>query len=225
MRHPLHSWELSQIFLICKIRRHVTRLGLESTAANSLQLDLLFLRAVLVSRRVGSWGMKGMEKSGRSNRRTKGPVSYSRSGPVLTQNEQRVAAHPPPTQTHARAPRPRRAHAPRASAAATGARARGARYPHAAPCVLIAASPAPRTAARLPRGSGDCGRDLGAPTLRRWESGAEPGLSRGGDVIGSGPLRKAGAAAGQPVRRCWGRPRRSSRTRHGLRNVLAEQVQ
>ncbi|CAI9151793.1 unnamed protein product [Rangifer tarandus platyrhynchus] len=79
------------------------------------------------------------------------------------------------------------------------ARARGARCPHAAPCVLIAASPAPRTAARLPRGSGDGGRDLGAPTARRWGSGAEPGASQGGDVTGSGPLRKAGAAAGQPV--------------------------
>lgn len=150
---------------------------------------------------------------------------FSRSGPVLRRNEQRAAALPAPTQTHARAPRPRRAHAPRGSAAATGARARGARCPHAAPCVLIAASPAPRTSARLPRGSGDGGCDLGAPTARRWGSGAEPGTSLGGDVTRSGPLRKAGVAAGQPVRRCWGRPRRSSRTRHGLRHFLAEQVQ
>lgn len=70
------SWELSQIFLICKIRRHVTRLGLESTAAKSLQLDLLFLRAVLVSRRVRGGGMKRMGKGGRSNRKTKGPDSF-----------------------------------------------------------------------------------------------------------------------------------------------------
>ena len=72
----IDSWELSQIFLICKIRRHVTRLGLESTAAKSLQLDLVFLRAVLVSRRVRGWGMKGMGKGGRSNRNTKGPDSF-----------------------------------------------------------------------------------------------------------------------------------------------------
>lgn len=49
----IKSRELNQISLICKIRRHVTHLGPEPVAANSLQLDLLFLREVLVGRRMG----------------------------------------------------------------------------------------------------------------------------------------------------------------------------
>lgn len=135
-------------------------------------------------------------------------------------------------QTHARAPRPRRAHAPRGSGGGDG-RARGARCPHAAPSAGIAASPARRTASRLAGGSGGGSRARWARVDGRGGrseaaarvDGAEPSKFLAGDVAGRGPLRTPGAVTGRPGRRGRGRPRRSSRTGHGLRRILAEQVQ
>lgn len=93
-------------------------------------------------------------------------------------------------------------------------------------CARIAAPRAPRAAPRRTAhppaaGVGELPRAQRGGRRRRGRSAASPG----GDVAGRGPLRQAGAATGRPVRRRRGRPRRSARTRHGLRPVLAEQVQ
>lgn len=87
-----------------------------------------------------------------------------------------------PTQTHARVPRPRRAHAPQAPAAATGARA-----------VLAAPTPLPPLARIAPAAPHDRPADSGegggrgrwAPSGRSARGGgavseAEPGESPGG---------------------------------------------
>lgn len=142
----------------------------------------------------------------------------------------RAAAGRAPTQTHARAPRPRARTRPKAPAAAAGTRA-----------VLAAPTPLPplgsrrlRLPAPLHAGPADSEAAAVVGGLRRAQrfrrrlqerDVAEPDEFPGGDVARRGPLRKAGAATGQPVRRRRGRPRQSARTRHGLRHVLAEQVQ
>lgn len=131
--------------------------------------------------------------------------------------------------THVR-PAPAARTRPEALAAATGARA-----------VLAAPTPLPPLGSlrlQLPAPIRARPADLEtaaavsglrrAQWTRRWRgerSGAGPRKSPGGDGAGRGPLRKAGAVTGRPVRRRRGRPRRSSRTGHGLRHVLAEQVQ
>lgn len=134
------------------------------------------------------------------------------------------------TTTHARAPRPRARTRPEAPAAATGTRA-----------VLAAPTSLPPLGSRrlplpAPLHAGPADLEVAAAVgglwwaqrvrRRRQERGAAaPSEFPGGDVAGRGPLRKAGAATGRPVRRRWGRPRRSAWTRHGLRHVLTEQVQ
>lgn len=200
---------------------------------NSLQQDLLFPRAALEGRRAGVTGLEEVIRERRGQRPPR--VGLVCQVPTPSLGKGRTRARPPARlrhkHTHVRpAPAARTRRKAPAAAAAAGARARGARCPHAAPCAEIAVPAGPRTLARPPRGPGASGRGLAALTAqrsRRWrgESGAEPGKSLGGDGARRGPLRKAGAAAGRPVRRRRGRPRRSSRTRHGLRHVLAEQVQ
>lgn len=154
----------------------------------------------------------------RPPKRAEGDRPRARPRVPLRHNNTRTCAPPP------------RAHAPRGSGGGDG-HARGARCPHVAPSAGIAAPPAPRTAPRRTRGPGG-GCAVGGlwwaqrVRRRRQERGAAaPSEFPGGDVAGRGPLRKAGAATGRPVRRRWGRPRRSAWTRHGLRHVLTEQVQ
>ncbi|XP_031230507.1 uncharacterized protein LOC116093275 [Mastomys coucha] len=132
--------------------------------------------------------------------------------------------------THVRpAPAARtRPEAPAAAAATGGGRARGARCPHAAPSAGIAASPARPTASRPAGGSGGGSRAWWARVVGRGGPGeaaarvdsAEPSKFLAGDVAGLGPLRTPGAVTGRPGRRGPGRPRRSSRTDHGLRRIL-----
>lgn len=221
--------ELSQVSLICKIKRHVTLLAPESVGENSFQLKLLFLKAVLVGRRG-----KADKGDGRCNR-VKGPAP-----PSLHQvpTPKTCRGRPAPrgrgsrsdTTTHARAPRPRARTRPEAPAAATGTRA-----------VLAAPTSLPPLGSRrlplpAPLHAGPADLEVAAAVgglwwaqrvrRRRQERGAAaPSEFPGGDVAGRGPLRKAGAATGRPVRRRWGRPQRSAWTRHGLRHVLTEQVQ
>lgn len=128
----------------------------------------------------------------------------------------RTCAPPPP---RARAPRLRRRRRARARCSLPPRRSlcsdrRVYRFPHC--------STPTRTWRRCRRPVGSGGRSgRGGGAGER----PEPRKSSGGDVAGPGPLRKSGAATGRPVRRRQERPRRSSRTRHGLRHVFAEQVQ
>lgn len=215
--------ELSQVSLICKIKRHVTLLAPESVGENSFQLKLLFLKAVLVGRRG-----KADKGDGRCNR-VKGPGSDPQNVPRET-GPARGRGSRSDTTTHARAPRPRARTRPEAPAAATGTRA-----------VLAAPTSLPPLGSRrlplpAPLHAGPADLEVAAAVgglwwaqrvrRRRQERGAAaPSEFPGGDVAGRGPLRKAGAATGRPVRRRWGRPQRSAWTRHGLRHVLTEQVQ
>ncbi|EHB11678.1 hypothetical protein GW7_20131 [Heterocephalus glaber] len=129
--------------------------------------------------------------------------------------------------THVR-PAPAARTRPEAPAATTGARAVLAAptlLPRLGLRRLQLAATAPRRA-RRPEGCG-CARWATASAAVEAEKGVsapEPRKSPGGGVAWRGPLRKTGAVTGRPVRRRRGRPRRSSKTGHGLRHILAEQL-
>lgn len=205
--------ELNPISLICKIKRRVTLLAPESVAANSLQLEPLFLKVVLVSRR-GLEGKGMQDVIEKSRGQIPLPYSFRHQVPTPDTFQERLtlraAAGRAPTQTHARAPRPRARTRPEAPAAATGTRAvllpprRSLRWDRGASVSLYHSTRDPRTRRRRPW-SVDSGGVQQFRRRRREGDAAELGKSPGGDVAGRGPLRKPGAATGRPVRRRRGR--------------------
>lgn len=195
--------ELSQVSLICKIKRHVTLLAPESVGENSLQLKLLFLKAVLVGRRG-----KVDKGDGRCNR-VKGPAPPSlhqvptpktcRGRPAP-----RAAAGPAPTQQHTHVrPAPARARAPRlrrrrrARARCSLPPRRSLRWDRGASRSPHRSTPDPRTRRWLPRSVGSGGRSGSGGGAR---SGAQrrPASSREAMSPGAGPcVRQAPRQAGR----------------------------